>query len=544
MGLNKNQNSGNFNGEVGDMSNYATKSDLSTKVTKETNKSLVDNTLIDKLEDLENYDDSLVREEINSVNSQLAHIENHLVTINVRNFGAIGDGVTDDTQAIQNAINSLDEYGGTIVFPKGEYIISGVKLKSDISIVGESGFQSFGYSSINATVKIKSTGSYIFDISGCKTVKLQGILFDGNSRMANGLYAETDRCRGLNVSECKFYECNIAIGCDLSKTLNEAIIKDNQIVYCNTAITGILDSRIMNNFINANKRSIYLREGNNDNIISMNKVEWNTVGLECYKSTHNVISNNIFDRQSSEGLFINNANQITITSNVFRRNGADVDTQKQKCHIRLESSNKIIISNNITIANNSKDDGSGINVPEFALSAYNNDLVLITNNDLSGYVTDRIKDLGLNPDLNISLNLDDYGLNLSTFYLGGVKLSNGNSFGKHLESSSYNKTLEANGNLDITLTKKHATQTYYRRISKLKIAYRNESNAKTAYTEFPVVVCRENGNATLQLFIKSDDAVIGNSLNIKGTCNSDGTELYFNIENLLSNKLKMFIELE
>ena len=77
MGLNKNQNSGNFNGEVGDMSNYATKSDLSTKVTKETNKSLVDNTLIDKLEDLENYDDSLVKEEINSINSQLAHKVNN-----------------------------------------------------------------------------------------------------------------------------------------------------------------------------------------------------------------------------------------------------------------------------------------------------------------------------------------------------------------------------------------------------------------------------------------------------------------------------------
>ena len=55
------------------LDDYATKSDLSTKVTKETNKSLVDNTLIDKLEDLENYDDSLVREEIDSINSQLTH---------------------------------------------------------------------------------------------------------------------------------------------------------------------------------------------------------------------------------------------------------------------------------------------------------------------------------------------------------------------------------------------------------------------------------------------------------------------------------------
>ena len=71
MGLNKNQNSGNFNGEVGDMSNYATKSDLATKVTKETNKSLVDNTLIDKLEDLENYDDSLIKEEINILDNKI-----------------------------------------------------------------------------------------------------------------------------------------------------------------------------------------------------------------------------------------------------------------------------------------------------------------------------------------------------------------------------------------------------------------------------------------------------------------------------------------
>lgn len=138
MGLNKNQNSGNFNGEVGDMSNYATKSDLATKVTKETNKSLVDNTLIDKLEDLENYDDSLVREEINSVNSQLAHIEKSLI-VSVKDFGAKGDGVTDDTEAIQHAIYYLLEEKekmnnilghnmyrglGELFFPKGVYVVS------------------------------------------------------------------------------------------------------------------------------------------------------------------------------------------------------------------------------------------------------------------------------------------------------------------------------------------------------------------------------------------------------------------------------------
>jgi hypothetical protein len=42
----------------------------------------------------------------------------------VRNFGAIGDGRTDDTAAIQRAINSLID-GGTVWFPSGTYMVSG-----------------------------------------------------------------------------------------------------------------------------------------------------------------------------------------------------------------------------------------------------------------------------------------------------------------------------------------------------------------------------------------------------------------------------------
>ena len=43
--------------------------------------------------------------------------------VSVKDFGAVGDGVVDDTAAIQDAIDSLPR-GGCLVFPQGRYLIS------------------------------------------------------------------------------------------------------------------------------------------------------------------------------------------------------------------------------------------------------------------------------------------------------------------------------------------------------------------------------------------------------------------------------------
>ena len=67
--------------------------------------------------------------------------------VNVKDYGAKGDGVTDDTLAIQSAINSLPNQGGVILFPIGEYIITdtitigngtkdSVSTKNCISLIG------------------------------------------------------------------------------------------------------------------------------------------------------------------------------------------------------------------------------------------------------------------------------------------------------------------------------------------------------------------------------------------------------------------------
>jgi Endopolygalacturonase len=50
-------------------------------------------------------------------------------SISVKDFGAVGDGVTDDTAAIQAAIDAVYGMGGgRLLFPSGTYKVSASSL--------------------------------------------------------------------------------------------------------------------------------------------------------------------------------------------------------------------------------------------------------------------------------------------------------------------------------------------------------------------------------------------------------------------------------
>ena len=58
------------------------------------------------------------------------------VFTNVKSYNAKGDGSTDDTTAISNALNSLSSTGGTLFFPPGTYITGNQTLLPNVHIVG------------------------------------------------------------------------------------------------------------------------------------------------------------------------------------------------------------------------------------------------------------------------------------------------------------------------------------------------------------------------------------------------------------------------
>ena len=59
--------------------------------------------------------------------------------VSVKDFGAVGDGVTDDTAAVQAAIDAVRAAGGgTVLLPAGSYVCSSqIILKQGVNLVGE-----------------------------------------------------------------------------------------------------------------------------------------------------------------------------------------------------------------------------------------------------------------------------------------------------------------------------------------------------------------------------------------------------------------------
>jgi hypothetical protein len=110
----------------------------------------------------------------------------------VRRYGATGDGVTDDTAAIQRAINVVLQEGGTVFFAVGTYLVtSPLTLYGATSVkyefVGESTFSTIIYANFTAASKRAvleldndpSTRIYVsfrnFRIDGISNANVSGI---------------------------------------------------------------------------------------------------------------------------------------------------------------------------------------------------------------------------------------------------------------------------------------------------------------------------------------------------------------------------------
>jgi len=126
-------------------------------------------------------------------------------TVSVKDFGAVGNGVADDTTKIQAALNSG---AGTIYFPEGTYpVSSALTLPSNIMLTGD------GVGNTKLTVVGTGTNNIFYALNR-QNIKISDIWFYGNSQSSgsgNGLAiffyqnsSATEIGGNFRIENCRF----------------------------------------------------------------------------------------------------------------------------------------------------------------------------------------------------------------------------------------------------------------------------------------------------------------------------------------------------
>ncbi len=149
--------------------------------------------------------------------TQLAETMNYLneIGVNVREKGAVGDGVTDDTVAIQDTIDHVASLGGGTVYVPDGYVFvytASLKMKSNIKLIGTGTLKAQG--EFPAGTSMESSAINIRnDLAQLENVVIDGLTIEAPS--SNG------ESRGIYVSWAK----NVTIRNCVVKNANDSGIR-------------------------------------------------------------------------------------------------------------------------------------------------------------------------------------------------------------------------------------------------------------------------------------------------------------------------------
>ena len=290
--------------------------------------------------------------------------------LNVKWFGAKGDGVTDDTLSIQRAIDT----GFSVFLPPGKYNVKELKgFASGQIIQGISKAESWGGTNTQNVTLLNGIGSadnYVIknNVWGNgvlpTAITVKNLSIEGSKKTNGILVGNSSTIEGVKIQNCINGLSNIKV----SNVMN------CQINGCTNGVMNATDSKITNNFFYYNEVGINF-DNSNDNSIVNNKIEWNGIGISLTKATFNLISNNIIDRNTTYGIYTSNTANTTISSNQFERNLTN--------HLYLNGS-QFNISANSFFRKNLEDDQSGIVAPDVAIFSKSVSNSMITNNFVNG----------------------------------------------------------------------------------------------------------------------------------------------------------------
>lgn len=327
--------------------------------------------------------------------------------LNVKSFGAKGDGKTPDTEAIQKALDAAGEMDGTVWFPSGVYRCHDLKVPPYVTLLSDPTWI-FRCEKRGAVLELDSTeASCLLDITGSYGVRVRGIVLNGirdAEKPIHGIY--------LNNPE-KWSPKEDTIVIDDTKVMN---FSGHGVFFRRVWLFIVRHSQFMSNkgdgirllgwdgFVTDNQFS-----GNGGNgfgcddcgatvMFTANRVEWNGgYGLFIHAGDDWNVTGNSFDRNCEAGLYALKASAVAVTGNVFRRCGKDaakLAEGERSCQVRLEECRGFSMTGNTCLAGQD-DGGKGLFTPQVGFILQKMSHSVICGNTLwNGYMEDLLVDLG------------------------------------------------------------------------------------------------------------------------------------------------------
>jgi hypothetical protein len=201
--------------------------------------------------------------------------------VNVKAYGAVGNGITDDTTAIQNAMNNASR--SILYFPPGTYrTTSTITVKSYVTMLGA-----------GATIKADHTNP-ILDLTGAYSPHIEGLILDGNNKASHGI--KNKAYNQTVINRVTIQNCDIGMEFDHwydNVQIINCIIQNNTtygiyLSFCNTVtITGC--------FFWNNGQHIYLDNSNGIQITNSSLQAGTNGAIKAYICEKILIKGNWFE---------------------------------------------------------------------------------------------------------------------------------------------------------------------------------------------------------------------------------------------------------
>lgn len=329
--------------------------------------------------------------------------------LNVMEYGAKGDGVADDTKAIQSAMDKAAKTNGAIFIPEGNYLCSELKVPAGIGIYG---LPAWSYGKGMGTILVfNGQGKCLINLTGSFGSFLYGLCLNGKHIKggAHGILVDKPDY-GKQEDTPRIDTCRIEAfsGDGIKLERIWCFVVRHSHCYgnegCGLRIRG-WDGFILDNWFSGNgKAGIGCYDENASNTITANRIEWNREGgIVIYGGSHYNITGNYIDRSGRCGIALypgetdHSCETMTIVGNVIYRSGKPdwgKRDQYDSAHVRIESAKGLVFSGNAL--NSGRDDGGqGGYSPDFGIVIKNLESSVVKDNvQYNGALKEIFVDLG------------------------------------------------------------------------------------------------------------------------------------------------------